>query len=204
MTNPRKFEVFDDFISPTYQRMIKDSLEHNNTSWVYQQNMDYGANDSHDPEQLDRELNDPTQHAQFLLGIFDSGNVGNEPFYYMLYGLIAKIKDELVPDLHPYRIRAVLQTPIPNPPDYYIPHTDNNEKGKVSLIYYPHDATGDTYLFQESWGAPSDSNRRQYHWNPIDSVTPKQGRLIMFPSDRFHAGSPPKYGRRMLINFNYG
>ena len=42
-----------------------------------------------------------------------------------------------------------------------------------------------------------------HNHNILDSVTPKQGRLIMFPSNVLHAGSPPTTDRRLLLNINY-
>ena len=74
----------------------------------------------------------------------------------------------------------------------------------MSAIYYPTDSTGDTYLFEES-----DINdnvvidRFKHLWEPIDSVTPKKGRVILFPSNNYHAGSPTTSDRRLLININF-
>ena len=37
-----KFEVYDDFISPTYQNILESLLSDYNTRWSYQPHMDYG------------------------------------------------------------------------------------------------------------------------------------------------------------------
>ena len=94
---------------------------------------------------------------------------------------------------------------IPNPPLHYVPHTDCQEsKNDVwSAIYYPHDSTGDTFLFEEQVDEVSMCERRSHEWKYIDRVSPKKGRLILFPARQYHCGSPPEKDRRMLINFNF-
>jgi len=193
MKSQSKFQVFDDFISPTYQGLIKDIIEHPDQAWLYQPNMDYGGDDG----TLE------VQYSQFLIGIHGEGAAGHFQLFHALFGLMGKIVDELLPNYQPTRIRGILQTPTPNAAKFYLPHTDGGHEDGYSLIYYPSDATGDTYLFREMFNSPPENTRRQYHWNPIDSVTPKQGRLIMFPAHQYHAGSSPNSNRRMLINFNF-
>ena len=46
-------------------------------------------------------------------------------------------------------------------------------------------------------------NRFEDKWEPIDRISPKKGRLIVFPSNYYHAGSPTDSQRRVLINFNF-
>tara|TARA_B100000131_G_C18118755_1_gene612107 strand:- start:2913 stop:3524 length:612 start_codon:yes stop_codon:yes gene_type:complete len=195
-----KFEVFDNFISPTYQDLIARMVEDPNQHWFYQPNMDYGINDNTSNQNiLDIEHNDSIKYPQF---VFDATD--NTPLNYALYGLMSKIVDELLPNYRPVRIRVVLQTLISDTPKYYLPHTDGGPEGGMSLIYYPIDCTGDTYLFAETYNSPPENMRRQYHWNPIDSVMPRRGRLIMFPSLQYHAGSPQyNSDKRLLINFNF-
>ncbi len=198
-----KFKVFDDFITPTYQNLIEGLFTDSNTTWSYQQHMDYGTSGA----------------PQFLIPVLDhvfingqtTPQIGNNLIYYTLLGLTSKIIDELVPNHFNCRTRAILQTPLSDPPKHYIPHTDYRGD-HWSFIYYVNDATGDTYLFGEDvddikQDTPcSDDDYAKmikYDWKPIDSVSPKKGRLIMFPSRKYHAGSSPKSDRRMLINFNF-
>ena len=180
-----KFEVYDDFISPTYQNIIEGLLSDHNTRWSYQQHMDYGTYGS----------------PQFLIGVLDNGNVGDQMLHFALLGLVSKIIDEQLPGRINTRIRAILQTPLVDAPKHYIPHTDDRGSEFWSCIYYVNDATGDTYLFDQK--TDDVNNPLDFNWEPIDSVSPKKGRLIMFPSQHFHAGSSPKSDRRMLLNFNF-
>ena len=81
---------------------------------------------------------------------------------------------------------------------------DATNTGGVSAIYYPTDATGDTYLFNEyDINDKVEIDRFNHTWEPVDSVSPKKGRLITFPSNHYHAGSPTTSDRRMLININF-
>ena len=72
---------------------------------------------------------------------------------------------------------------------------------KTDIPEYVEDV--DVAIVEEQVDDVDMSQRRLYDWKPIDQVSPKQGRLIMFPARQYHAGSPPKKDRRMLINFNF-
>lgn len=200
-----KFRVFDDFISSTYQNEIEEGMSSSKTMWLYQDNMDYGKDDFGDSNVIQYEQTVDDKYSQFVLEILGMGNIANGPLHYALIGLTSKIVDEFIPNYKNYRTRGILQTPVPNSPKHYVPHTDcmHTQNDVWSFIYYPHDATGDTFLFAEQIEDVSMGNRRDYEWNYIDSVSPKKGRLIMFPARQYHAGSPPTKGRRMLINFNF-
>ena len=170
-----KFEVFDDYRTPTYQEIIRDFICSPETHWCYQPHMDESNKG----------------YSQFIHAIYDkSENVNDHLLHNLICGLLSKIKDDFCPKGYHYRTRAVLQTPVPNRPHHYTPHIDNSSKNAVSFIYYPHDVDGDTYLIDMKN-------------NILDSVSPKQGRLIKFPSYQLHAGQPPTIGRRMLLNINY-
>jgi len=196
MTRYKKFTVIDNFISKNYQEKILDGLGHYSTPWLYQEDMDYGFPDG----SIDTE-NTYQKYSQFVIKIM-GGDTKPGPFFYALMGLTSKIIDDLMPGYHEHRTRGILHTPMPNPPLHYVPHVDS-EDDLWSAIYYPHDATGDTFLFEEQFNDVDMAQRRLHDWKPIDQVTPKQGRLIMFPANQYHAGSPPKTDRRMLINFNF-
>ena len=172
---PLKFRVFDDFITPTYQCVIRDFIMSPETHWCYQPYMDENNKG----------------YSQFVHAVYDKEqNINDHLLHNLICGLLSKIKDELCPQAYHYRTRAILQTPVPDKPEHYIPHIDNSNNNAYSFIYYPRDATGNTFMFDDNH-------------NILDSVTPKQGRLIMFPSNVLHAGSPPTIDRRLLLNINY-
>ena len=141
------------------------------------------------------------EYGLSISNCIDNGNVGDQMLHFALLGLVSKIIDEQLPDRINTRIRAILQTPLVDAPKHYIPHTDDRGSEFWSCIYYVNDATGDTYLFDQK--TDEVNNPMNFNWNPSDSVSPKKGRLIIFPSQNFHAGSSPKSDRRMLLNFNF-
>ena len=208
-TRYKKFKVIDNFISKTYQDELLKGVGAPSTAWLYQPNMDYGPEDARENPGITNtvayEQATDDKYSQFVLEILGMGNIQNHALFYALLGLTCKITDDLIPSHRGYRIRGIHQTPIPNPPLHYIPHTDCQEsKNDVwSAIYYLNDATGDTFLFEEQIDDVSMSDRRTHKWKPIDQVSPKKGRLILFPARQYHAGSPPKKDMRMLINFNF-
>ena len=205
----KKFKVIDNFISKTYQDELLKGVGAPSTAWLYQPNMDYGPEDARENPGITNtvayEQATDDKYSQFVLEILGMGNIQNHALFYALLGLTCKITDDLIPSHRGYRIRGIHQTPIPNPPLHYIPHTDCQEsKNDVwSAIYYLNDATGDTFLFEEQIDDVSMSDRRKHKWKPVDQVSPKKGRLILFPARQYHAGSPPKKDMRMLINFNF-
>ena len=204
-----RFKVIDNFISKTYQDELLKGVGAPSTAWLYQPNMDYGPEDARENPGITNtvayEQATDDKYSQFVLEILGMGNIQNHALFYALLGLTCKITDDLIPSHRGYRIRGIHQTPIPNPPLHYIPHTDCQEsKNDVwSAIYYLNDATGDTFLFEEQIDDVSMSDRRTHKWKPVDQVSPKKGRLILFPARQYHAGSPPKRDMRMLINFNF-
>ena len=208
-TRYKKFKVFDDFISKTYQDELLKGVGAPSTAWLYQPNMDYGPEDARENPGITNtvafEQATEYKYSQFVLEILGMGQIQNPALFYALLGLTCKVTDELIPSHRGYRIRGIHQTPIPNSPLHYIPHTDCQEsKNDVwSAIYYLNDATGDTFLFEEQIDDVSMTERRTHKWKPVDQVSPKKGRLILFPARQYHAGSPPQRDMRMLINFNF-
>ena len=199
-----KFKVFDDFLPPTYVNLLESlfSCEEKipGIDWQFQKHMD-------DAE---------SGYPQYLVGIYCDGgdnpnsnllnenNVGSKIIYYTITGLISYIMDAIIPEYVPDRIRGVKQYTIEDSIAFYPPHTDTLDDGEISLIYYPTDCTGDTYLFKEfDIENKVKYDRFEHNWEPTDRVSPKKGRLIMFPSNYYHAGSPPDRDFRTLINFNF-
>ena len=143
-------------------------------------------------------------YSQFICDIYNNGQIFDTALYHVTIGLLSKVVDDIIPGYHPVRLRAILQTPRAEDIKHYPPHTDATNTGGVSAIYYSSDATGDTYLFNEcDINDKVEIDRFNHKWEPVDCVSPKKGRLIVFPSNNYHAGSPTTSERRMLINLNF-
>ena len=190
-----EFQVFDDIISPTYQDVIESLMSSPEVPWNWQDSMDY-PHSSNDTKS--------GGYSQFICDIYNNGQIFDTALYHVTIGLLSTVVDDIIPGYHPVRLRAILQTPRAEDIKHYPPHTDATNTGGVSAIYYPTDATGDTYLFNEyDINDKVEIDRFKHKWEPVDSVSPKKGRLILFPSNHYHAGSPTDSERRMLININF-
>jgi hypothetical protein len=76
------------------------------------------------------------------------------------------------------------------------PHIDYNHPHWVCL-YYVNDSDGDTVIYNQSAveGKPTEFTVAQ-------TVSPRQGRCVIFPGDRYHSSSTPTQDYRCIINFD--
>jgi hypothetical protein len=89
-----------------------------------------------------------------------------------------------------------------------IPHIDNHPKDSkqiITSIYYINDSDGDTVFFNEKLKEGETEDTIDLSNLTIkQKVSPKKGRLCLFPSDIFHAGIHPQNNNfRSVINYNY-
>ena len=187
------FKVINDFISTSYQDLIHGALK--DSRWMYYENMDYN-----DDEVI--KDNAPT-HFQFVNVPFSNGNIRDHELYYLLMPMIGEIVSKELPGYMMTRSRAILQVPTSHDIDMFVPHVDFEGTGMISAIYYVNDSDGDTVLFNESAYDVDMSDRADYDFTEVDRVSPEKGRLVIFPSGKYHCGSPPSKSNRMLINFNF-
>lgn len=88
-----------------------------------------------------------------------------------------------------YRVKRIylnLQTIRPN---WRLnrPHSDDEDRDSISVLYYVNNSDGDTYFFK--------------HGKLIEQISPIKGTFVAFPSNTVHAGSVPiKTETRIVIN----
>lgn len=86
------------------------------------------------------------------------------------------------------------------------PHCDlglSSEEKYLTALYYLNDSDGDTYFFNETLDEINDIKNLN-NLNILAKVSPKAGRLVIFPSNITHAGSHPiDSAYRVVINFNF-
>lgn len=105
------------------------------------------------------------------------------------------------------RIKINLQTPVPgNSLDKYNgAHVDRYSDHKT-LIYYPINSDGDTFIFNEIFDP---MNEQTYPNNILptikEKVTPKENRLFFLNNGlQYHSSSNPiEYSKRYSININF-
>lgn len=113
----------------------------------------------------------------------------------MLYFLIAKVDKELVVDRCKINVNYPHNAFKEN--EYYPPHKDPSQSKSYSAIYYVNDSDGDTLFFKEPLEHKFDGE-----YEVIQRVTPKKGKLVFFPSNVVHCGTPPRQSDvRCVINF---
>lgn len=80
---------------------------------------------------------------------------------------------------------------------FNVPHTDNPDSNFKTFIYYVNNSSGNTYFFNNY-----STDTLGVELVLADSVTPKKGAGVLFPSSQFHASSNPTTNlRRLVINF---
>ena len=73
------------------------------------------------------------------------------------------------------------------------PHIDTNEKNFV-MLYYVCDSDGDTIIYNEKVESEK--------YTVKESVTPKQGRVVLFDGGLFHTAEQPVSNTRCIVNYN--
>ena len=73
------------------------------------------------------------------------------------------------------------------------PHIDTNEKNFV-MLYYVCDSDGDTIIYNEKVESEK--------YTVKESVSPKQGRVVLFDGGLFHTAEQPISNTRCIVNYN--
>lgn len=186
----------DDVIPEALQNTIESILLGKDFPWFLHKNTVYyvaGGNNS------DLYWDKNTKDApQFVHGIVKNECQTSEYWSVirpLLYFLIAKTNKELMVN----RCKANLNYPNGGfaTNQYYAPHKDPANPGEYTAIYYVNDCDGDTLLFKEP-----ESHDFDGEYEVIKRVSPKKGRVVFFPANIVHCGTPPKNSEsRCLINF---
>lgn len=89
---------------------------------------------------------------------------------------------------------------------YHPPHMDLMNDNGYAMVYYCHDADGETVLFDKRYNQSMSHDARflnysAYTLKEIARIKPKKGRAVLFHSNRFHSSSNPVVAeRRVIIN----
>jgi hypothetical protein len=184
--------IIDDFISKKDQTILYELLHHKNCLWrfsPYSTRVDMRENlytvdfPVHDSPQMNHHFYYDDEPAgpfvRFLTPLFDA---------------FEKTMDVKLSGKH--RIKANLLMPQPETHNTQLPHIDDLRDGRLTLLYYVMDSDGDTILYNEYFrGEPVGKLSVQ------QTVTPKQGRAVIFDSNQLHSAACPitnKY--RLVIN----
>ena len=73
------------------------------------------------------------------------------------------------------------------------PHIDTDDKHFV-MLYYVCDSDGDTIIYNEKTESEEYTIKK--------SVTPKQGRVVLFDGGLYHTAEQPTKDTRCVVNYN--
>lgn len=170
-------KVIDNFIPLQYQKELLDVISSRQFLWTYQPCTIDGYvpinNDINDVPFLGRRINNNSELFPLIKPLV---------YFFMEHtGLNASI----------YRTKINCILPK-NDTRKHPPHADATMKNMHTLLYYVNDSDGETMIFNEF----DDKNGLTI----CDTVTPKMGRAVIFPSSQFHCGNNPTVDRRFSIN----
>jgi hypothetical protein len=177
-----KIMVFDDIVDVEYQEKIKNTLMENDFAWYY-------ISDITNPY-VNKQQRPGFQH-NFVL---EKGEV-NSPHHDLLINLIKSCCYKInVDKVNVIKGRSFMQLPL-NLKNYDVdmPHIDTELEHFV-IIYYVIDSDGDTIIYNEQTKGDS--------YTIKESITPKQGRVVMFDGRYYHTAKQPINSTRCIINYD--
>lgn len=187
----------DEFIPKAFQNTIEDILLSENSFPVYfnKKTVTYIEGGDNSDLYWDKNTKDAPQFVHAIVKNECQTSEYWSVLRPMLYFLIAKVDKELVVD------RCKINVNYPHSAfkekEYYPPHKDPSQSKSYSAIYYVNDSDGDTLFFKEPLEHKFDGE-----YEVIQRVTPKKGKLVFFPSNVVHCGTPPRQSDvRCVINF---
>ena len=171
-----KIWVFDNIINLNQQEEIKNILLGNTFPWFFI------------PDITDK---NNKQKRPGLQHFFIKNREENSPYVNLFKPIIDNSCANICFNYnHIERVKSFLQFSL-NLNDYSVdlPHIDNENKHLV-VLYYVLNANGDTIIYDRD------------NKSILKSISPKQGRVVIFDGTYFHTAKQPRIGNRCVINCN--
>jgi|688.fasta_scaffold681320_2 hypothetical protein len=184
-------KIIDDIISLNEQEKIKQTLfENTSFPWYYRKDVSY----TESPHTQSR----PGFSHQFVF------NGKPSAFHTLTHNIIENAALEInLKEVTVIQARSFLQLPLDENftgRDIDTPHIDLREPHWV-FLYYVTDSDGDTIIFEnefkENEEPPFFEQLRGYA-----TITPKQGRLVIFDGKQWHTAVQPRKNVRCIINID--
>ena len=190
--------IIDDVIPKDYSDHIKNLMTGWDFGWVFNQNM----------VSPDAELQGESNHAGFNHFFYEKQQAVSQHFNF-IYPLVLSITSaSKTPYNRLIRMRANLTLPNKTSTlEYHMPHIDSFFE-HWNAIYYVNDCDGDTIIFNETNdtydpGTDDIMRIKENKFTIKERVTPKQGRVVVFPGKYYHTSSYCKDSAyRSVININ--
>ena len=189
--------VFDDFIEKEYQEQIKNVLlgqqpfDDQEFPWYFIEDVTATG----DPDSQHR----PAMSHQYVEYVDDGDPTGtvasdfHDMFIPMLQRAAFKFRMRYVNALQG---RSFLQFPTNKKMSVDLPHIDIYSRKHLVCLYYVCDSDGDTVIYNER-----EENKEQ-KYTIKQTVTPKQGRVVLFDGWLMHTAEQPINNVRCIVNYN--
>jgi hypothetical protein len=189
----------ENIIPVDYQRHLADLMTGFNFPWIFNKNIV-----SPDDCFLQREDN----HSGFNHFFFEKGKATSQ-YFNLVYPLVLSITSQADVEFNRLtRMRANLTLQNTGAKaDHHMPHIDTWFP-HWNAIYYVNDCDGDTFIFNEMNetydSGEADINKiKDMTFTVKRRITPKQGKIVIFPGKYYHASSFARESRyRCVINMN--
>lgn len=180
--------IYDGFVANDAAICIFNALTDSAFPWFYNQS-------TYVKDYENRDIG--IDSFQFTHTFYREGGLKSDSFS-IIIPLIDKIKNILSFDIESRLVRAKANFVTPQPrfaeSDYHPPHIDN-DKNHMSLLYYANTSDGPTYFFNEIDSVENENFTERLKVDPVSN------RSILFNSNIYHAGSPPKQSdNRIVVN----
>jgi len=194
--------IFDNILSKEKHKSLVDFITSLDFPWYYQPNIAY----IHDPNKKQDENLIHSFGLTHTVWDIEKGKV-SEALSYIEPIVDSYQKTTGVQINNFIRIKINLQTPIPynTPEKYNGAHVDRYIDHKT-MIYYPLDSDGDTFIFNELFDATNPLMHPTMVVPTVkEKIAPTENRLYVLDNGlRYHSSSNPiNYSRRYSINFNF-
>ena len=201
--------VFDDFIDLEYQERIKKQLLGAEDSfgprfpWFYVEDVTsaYDDDSQHRPGLSHSYVDLPLELTGDEDDMLEPNSVGKvmSNYHDLFVPMLKRVGFKLgLRNLNVIQGRSFLQFPVNTDGTIDNPHIDII--GNVDFIvalYYVCDSDGDTVIYNETKESKTYTIKK--------SVTPKQGRMVIFDGSLYHAAEQPiNSNTRCIVNYNLG
>jgi hypothetical protein len=197
--------VLDGIIPQSYSNYLKLVLFSSNI-WGVGKNIN--STSPHQPELYENIIDRVYDKGQLSCNMFSKGHIQHTLFHQVnpiLHYLQQQFNYSYSYEI--LRIKANLKHSVSSEYRgmYNPPHIDilNAPPNSFTVLYYINDSDGDTIIFDE-WDSPSIHNStKKLDFPIIETVPPKQGKIVVFPTQQFHSANfPIDSPLRGIINFN--
>ena len=216
MNFENKILIIDDFIDKEYQEKIKSELlgsednEEQGFPWFYTEDVTTAYSDesqhrcglAHSYVDLPKELQDYDLPESVIKKRKFLGKVISE-YHELFVPMLKKVGFKLkLPDVQVLQGRSFLQFPINTDGTIDTAHIDIYDDNEANIdfivaLYYVIDSDGDTIIYNERIKDPEGK------YTIKSSVTPKQGRMVIFDGGLYHAAKQPiNSNTRCIVNYN--